>query len=91
MVHYQLIAMNAEEADERGIEDLTGLESAMPGLARAVQTFFRVYKVLFLNGFLVILVFLTFPNLQVPAGDEENQFAYDGEIQDKALAEDVVM
>ena len=54
MVHYQLIAMNAEEADERGIEDLTGLESAMPGLARAVQTFFRVYKVLFLNGFLVI-------------------------------------
>ena len=38
--------MNAEEADERGIEDLTGLESAMPGLARAVQTFFRVYKVL---------------------------------------------
>ena len=88
MVHYQLIAMNAEEADERGIEDLTGLESAMPGLARAVQTFFRVYKVLFINGF---LVFLTFLILQVPAGDEENQFAYDGEIQDKALAEDVVM
>ena len=46
LVHYQLIAMNAEEADDRGIEDLTGLESAMPGLARAVQTFFRVYKVL---------------------------------------------
>ena len=38
-----------------------------------------------------LLVFLIFPNLQVPAGDEENQFAYDGEIQDKALAEDVVM
>ena len=56
--------MNAEEADEQGIEDLTGLESAMPGLARAVQTFFRVYKVLFLNGFL----FVGFSNIPHSSG-----------------------
>ena len=40
--------MNAEEADELGIEDMASLESAMPGLAEAVKTFFTVYKVPFL-------------------------------------------
>ena len=42
---FQLIAMNAEEADAQGIEDMASLESAMPGLAQAVKTFFTVYKV----------------------------------------------
>ena len=37
--------MNAVEADELEIEDMAGLESAMPGLAQTVKTFFTVYKV----------------------------------------------
>ena len=41
----QLIAINAEEADQKGIEDMASLELAMPGLAQAVKTFFTVYKV----------------------------------------------
>ena len=41
----QVIAMNAEEAERRGIDDLEGLEAQMPGMAEAVQTFFKVYKV----------------------------------------------
>ena len=84
---FQLIAMNAEEADVQGIEDMASLESAMPGLAQAVKTFFTVYKVFSLS----LSLFLTSLLLQVPAGDGENKFAYDGEIQEKKLAEDVVM
>ena len=83
----QLIAMNAEEADAQGIEDMASLESAMPGLAQAVKKFFTVYKVFSLS----LSLFPTFPLVQVPAGDGENKFAYDGEIQEKKLAEDVVM
>ena len=41
----QLIAMNVEEADKLNIKDMASLESAMPGIAQAVQKFFRVYKV----------------------------------------------
>ena len=41
----QVIAMDAEEAERRGIEDLGGLEAQMPGMAQAIHTFFRVYKV----------------------------------------------
>jgi len=67
---WKLIAMNVEEADKLNIKDMASLESAMPGIAQAVQKFFRVYK--------------------VPAGDGENKFAYNGEIQDRELAEDVV-
>ena len=80
--------MNAEEAEVQGIEDMASLESAMPGLAQAVKTFFTVYKV-FLS--LCLSVSYIPPVLQVPAGDGENKFAYDGEIQEKKLAEDVVM
>ena len=81
--------MNVEEAEERGIEDMSSLESAMPGLAQAVQTFFTVYKVFSLSLF--VIGFPKFFLLQVPGGDGENKFAYDGEIQDKNLAEDVIM
>ena len=42
---FQLIAINAEEADQKGIEDMASLELAMPGLAQTVKTFFTVYKV----------------------------------------------
>ena len=41
----QLIAINAEEADQKGIKDMASLELAMPGLAQTVKTFFTVYKV----------------------------------------------
>ena len=44
-MHEQVIAMNAEEAEGRGIENLEGLEGQMPGMAQAIHTFFRVYKV----------------------------------------------
>ena len=81
----QLIAMNVEEADKLNIKDMASLESAMPGIAQTVQKFFRVYKVVRLTLFLNVLCLL-----QVPAGDGENKFAYDGEIQDRELAEDVV-
>ena len=37
--------MNVEEADKLNIKDMASLESAMPGIAQAVQKFFRVYKV----------------------------------------------
>ena len=37
--------MNAEEADKLEIEDMAGLEKAMPGMAEAVKKFFTVYKV----------------------------------------------
>ena len=89
--------MNAEEADEKGIEDMASLELAMPGLAQAVKTFFTVYKVpslyllllseLFHQSFLAISLFRSL--LQVPAGAGENKFAYGGEIQGKQLAEEV--
>ena len=44
-----------------------------------------------LQGFLSLSLFPIFLLLQVPAGAGENKFAYGGEIQEKKLAEDVVM
>ena len=37
--------MEAEEATERGISDMGDLEREEPGMAEAVQDFFRLYKV----------------------------------------------
>ena len=37
--------MDAEEAANRGISDMESLERAEPGMAKAVQDFFRLYKV----------------------------------------------
>merc|ERR1719510_492039 len=62
--------MEAEEAKERGISDMGDLEREEPGMAEAVQDFFRLYK--------------------VPSGKGENNFAFDGEVQDKQFAKEVV-
>ena len=43
--YIQVIAMDAEEAANRGISDMESLERAEPGMAKAVQDFFRLYKV----------------------------------------------
>ena len=37
--------MDAEEAEKRNISDMESLEREEPGLAKAVQDFFRLYKV----------------------------------------------
>ena len=37
--------MDAEEAQERDISDMESLETEEPGMAKAVQDFFRLYKV----------------------------------------------
>ena len=37
--------MDAEEAKERHISDMKSLEREEPGMAKAVQDFFRLYKV----------------------------------------------
>ena len=37
--------MDAEEAQERSISDMESLETEEPGMAKAVQDFFRLYKV----------------------------------------------
>ena len=42
---HQVIAMDAEEAEKRNISDMESLEREEPGLAKAVQDFFRLYKV----------------------------------------------
>ena len=42
---WKVIAISAEEAAERGIRGLEDLERVAPGLASAVQNFFRLYKV----------------------------------------------
>ena len=39
--------MEAEEAKERGISDMGDLEREEPGMAEAVQDFFRLYKVMY--------------------------------------------
>ena len=41
----QVIVMNAEEAEDRGVRDLGDLEDTFPGLQQEVKKFFRVYKV----------------------------------------------
>ena len=38
--------MEAEEAKKRGISDMGDLEREEPGMAEAVQDFFRLYKVM---------------------------------------------
>jgi len=42
---WKVIAMDAEEAQERSISDMESLEREEPGMAKAVQDFFRLYKV----------------------------------------------
>ena len=43
---HQVIAMDAEEAEQRRISDMDDLEREEPGMAKAVQDFFRLYKVI---------------------------------------------
>ena len=43
--YLQVIVMNAEEAEERGVRDLGDLEDTFPGLQQEVKKFFRIYKV----------------------------------------------
>ena len=47
---WQVIAMDAEEAKTRGIFDMESLEREEPGIAKAVQDFFRLYKVVLYSG-----------------------------------------
>ena len=44
---HQVIAMDAEEAEQREISDMDDLEREEPGMAKAVQDFFRLYKVIY--------------------------------------------
>merc|ERR1712080_490246 len=39
------MGMNAEEAERRGIKDMTDLEETFPGMADTVRRFFTIYKV----------------------------------------------
>ena len=43
---HQVIAMDAEEAEQREISSMDDLEREEPGMANAVQDFFRLYKVI---------------------------------------------
>ena len=42
--------MEAGEAKARGISDMESLEREEPGMAKAVQDFFRLYKVVLYNS-----------------------------------------
>ena len=44
---HQVIAMDAEEAEQREISNMDDLEREEPGMAKAVQDFFRLYKVIY--------------------------------------------
>ena len=87
--------MEAEEAKERGISDMGDLEREEPGMAEAVQDFFRLYKVLYCVFYDQCLhnnslkKHLMYVFCQVPSGKGENNFAFDGEVQDKQFAKEV--
>ena len=42
---WKVIVMNAEEANEKGIQTLQDIQNKYPGILETVLKFFRVYKV----------------------------------------------